>query len=190
MMSPEVEFSLLNMHMTMSRHIETVKSDRTWLEGVIDGICPDADPLIPRCLLKIRYEMTLMIRVWIHLRAHFEALLDALLGDDIALQGPPRKPQGRASPAQIAGTDRVPAAGPALLPPSRPVAGETDPVIDAVRASELLGIPVNTVKRMAHRGELPSIPFPVGATGKTRHRFRRSQLELYIESLSSQTKRA
>jgi hypothetical protein len=59
-----------------------------------------------------------------------------------------------------------------------------EPLIDANRASELLGYKPITIKRMAHRGELPTIAFPIGTTGKYLYKFRASELQRHVESLS------
>jgi hypothetical protein len=41
-----------------------------------------------------------------------------------------------------------------------------EPLIDATAASAYLGFAAITVKRKAHRQELPAIAFPIGSTGK------------------------
>lgn len=69
-------------------------------------------------------------------------------------------------------------------PPASERTLPSDPLIDAEEGALLLCIPVSTIKRMAHRGEIPSVPFPIGTTGKFRHRFRRSDLEAYLARLS------
>ena len=59
-----------------------------------------------------------------------------------------------------------------------------EPLIDAEAASAYIGFAPITIKRMAHRRELPAIAFPIGATGKFLYRFRLSDLQKHIESLS------
>ena len=59
-----------------------------------------------------------------------------------------------------------------------------EPLVDDVAASAYLGYKPITVLRMAGKGLLPTIAFPIGATGKFRYRFKMSQLEAYVESLS------
>jgi excisionase family DNA binding protein len=56
-------------------------------------------------------------------------------------------------------------------------------LIGAEEAAEYLGFSSLTVRRMAHEGRLPSVPFPRGR-GKFQHRFYMSQLRSYVESLS------
>lgn len=58
-----------------------------------------------------------------------------------------------------------------------------EPLIGAEEAAEFLGFSPLTVRRMAHDGRLPSIPFPRG-DGKFQHRFRISDLKAYVESLA------
>jgi len=58
-----------------------------------------------------------------------------------------------------------------------------EPLIDAEEAAKFLGFSPLTVRRMAHEGRLPSIPFPRGK-GKFQHRFRISDLKAYIEKLA------
>jgi hypothetical protein len=57
-----------------------------------------------------------------------------------------------------------------------------EPLIKAKEAAEYLGHAPLTVTRMAHRGQLPSIAFPM-KNGKFRHLFRVSDLKLYVASL-------
>jgi len=59
-----------------------------------------------------------------------------------------------------------------------------EPLVDADAASAYLGYKPITVLRMAQKGLLPTIAFPIGTTGKFRYRFKMSQLEAYVESLS------
>ena len=72
-------------------------------------------------------------------------------------------------------------------PKSEPVPAP-DPLMTAEAASCFLSIPALTVKRMAHRGELPSIPMPIGTTGRFRHKFRLSGLDAYFAALSRPAK--
>lgn len=58
-----------------------------------------------------------------------------------------------------------------------------EPLIKSEQAAEFLGCAPLTVRRMARDGRLPSIPFPRG-NGKFQHRFRLSELQAYVESLS------
>jgi hypothetical protein len=59
-----------------------------------------------------------------------------------------------------------------------------EPLIEAGEASKFLGFKPITIKRMAQKGLLPTIPFPIGKTGKYRYKFKLSKLEAYVESLS------
>jgi len=59
-----------------------------------------------------------------------------------------------------------------------------EPLIDAKGASAYLGFAPLTIKRMAHRGDLPTIAFPIGATGKFLYKFRLSDLQRHVESLA------
>ena len=59
-----------------------------------------------------------------------------------------------------------------------------EPLVDADAASDYLKYKPITVLRMAQKGLLPTIAFPIGTTGKFRYRFKMSQLEAYVESLS------
>jgi hypothetical protein len=59
-----------------------------------------------------------------------------------------------------------------------------EPLIDANAASPYLGFAPITIKRMAKRGELPTIAFPIGSTGKCLYKFRLSELQKHVESLS------
>ena len=77
------------------------------------------------------------------------------------------------------------------LPPRKPVAradhlfGDGDePLVDEYAAGRYLDIKPITALRLAHRGTVPSIPFPIGTTGKFRHKFQISALKAYVESLS------
>lgn len=58
-----------------------------------------------------------------------------------------------------------------------------EPLMNSDAAAELLGFSPLTVRRMAHEGRLPSIAFPVGKTGKFTHRFRASDLRVYLTGL-------
>jgi hypothetical protein len=58
------------------------------------------------------------------------------------------------------------------------------PLIDAKAASVFLGFGPITILRMARAGKLPTIAFPIGKTGKYLDKFRLSQLEAYVESLT------
>jgi excisionase family DNA binding protein len=57
-----------------------------------------------------------------------------------------------------------------------------EPLVTAATAAEYLGFSSITVRRMARTGKIPAIAFP--ATGKTLWRFRLSDLNSYIRSLS------
>ena len=59
-----------------------------------------------------------------------------------------------------------------------------DPLIDAKAASAFLGFAAITILRMARAGKLPTVAFPIGTTGKFLYKFRLSQLEAYVESLT------
>jgi hypothetical protein len=59
-----------------------------------------------------------------------------------------------------------------------------EPLIDAKVASAYLGFAAITVLRMARAGKLPTIAFPIGKTGKYLYKFKASQLEAYVESLT------
>ena len=59
-----------------------------------------------------------------------------------------------------------------------------EPLVDDIAASSYLGYKPITVLRMAKKGLLPTIAFPIGTTGKFRYRFKMSQLEAFVESLS------
>ncbi|MGA2851547.1 MAG: hypothetical protein ABSE46_21295 [Terracidiphilus sp.] len=61
---------------------------------------------------------------------------------------------------------------------------DAEPVVDEFAASAYLGFKPITCLRMAKRGQIPSVPFPVGSTTKIRRKFRISELKAYIESLS------
>ena len=50
-------------------------------------------------------------------------------------------------------------------------------------AAVYLGFSPLTIKRMAHDGRIPSIAFPMGATGKFTHRFRASDLRAFLATL-------
>ena len=58
-----------------------------------------------------------------------------------------------------------------------------EPLVGAVEAAEYLGFAPLTIRRMARRGILPSIAFPMGDTGKYMHKFRMSDLEAYVKTL-------
>jgi excisionase family DNA binding protein len=60
---------------------------------------------------------------------------------------------------------------------------QIEPLIGADEAAKYLGFSPLTVRRMAHEGRLPSIPFPRGK-GKYQHRFRISDLKAYVEMLA------
>ena len=62
--------------------------------------------------------------------------------------------------------------------------GIEEPLVNEFEASTYLGFQPITVLRMAHRGTIPSIAFPIGSTGKCRHKFRISELKAYTESIS------
>lgn len=57
-----------------------------------------------------------------------------------------------------------------------------EPLIGPDEAAEFLGFSSMTVRRMAHDGRLPSIPFPT-KDGKYRHKYRLTELQGYVESL-------
>lgn len=57
-----------------------------------------------------------------------------------------------------------------------------EPLIGPKEAAEYLGFSSLTVRRMAHKGQLPSIAFPHGR-GKFLHRFRVSDLKAYLATL-------
>lgn len=57
-----------------------------------------------------------------------------------------------------------------------------EPMIGANEAAEYLGFSSTTVRRMAHRGELPSYAFPRGK-GKFLHRYLVSDLKAYLATL-------
>jgi Helix-turn-helix domain len=59
-----------------------------------------------------------------------------------------------------------------------------EPLIDADAASKYLGYKPITMLRMAKQGQLPSVALPIGKSGKFRYRFKVSELEAYVESLS------
>jgi hypothetical protein len=65
-----------------------------------------------------------------------------------------------------------------------------EPLIDAKAASRYLGYAPITILRMARAGKLPTIAFPIGATGKYLYKFRISQLEAYVKSLTRLPKAA
>ncbi len=71
-------------------------------------------------------------------------------------------------------------------------AGDSTPesLIGADEASAYIGFKPITILRMAKKGLLPRIPFPVGKTGKFRYKFRMSELEAYVESLARPAKAA
>ena len=62
-----------------------------------------------------------------------------------------------------------------------------EPLIGAKEAAEYLGFSASTVRRMAHRGELPSYAHPRGTdrkgNGKFQHRYRVSDLKAYLASI-------
>jgi hypothetical protein len=60
---------------------------------------------------------------------------------------------------------------------------QLEPLVGAVEAAEYLGFAPLTIRRMARRGILPSIAFPMGDTGKYMHKFRMSDLEAYVKTL-------
>lgn len=60
---------------------------------------------------------------------------------------------------------------------------QMEPLIGAAEAAEYLGFSPLTVRRKAREGKLPSIAFPLGNTGKYLHKFRKSELEAYVNSL-------
>ena len=62
-------------------------------------------------------------------------------------------------------------------------ARQLEPLVGAVEAAEYLGFAPLTIRRMARRGILPSIAFPMGDTGKYMHKFRMSDLEAYVKTL-------
>jgi len=64
------------------------------------------------------------------------------------------------------------------------LAEDAEPLIDEYTASAYLGYKPITCLRMAKRGQLPAIAFPIGATGKIRYKFKLSQLQAYTESIS------
>ena len=64
------------------------------------------------------------------------------------------------------------------------ISTSVEPLVDAKAASKYLGFKPITVKRMAKAGKLPTIPWPIGNTGKFVYKFKMSQLEAYVESLS------
>ncbi len=59
-----------------------------------------------------------------------------------------------------------------------------EPLIDAKAASVFLGFAPITVLRKARAGKLPTIAFPIGKTGKFLYKFRLSQLEAHVDSLT------
>ena len=59
-----------------------------------------------------------------------------------------------------------------------------EPLVDAKVASRYLGFNPITILRMAKARKLPTIPWPIGKTGKFVYKFKMSQLEAYVESLS------
>jgi excisionase family DNA binding protein len=56
----------------------------------------------------------------------------------------------------------------------------SEPLIDSDEVAKCLGFAPLTIRRMAHRGQLPAFKFPFGKTGKFFYRFRRSDLVAYI----------
>lgn len=58
-----------------------------------------------------------------------------------------------------------------------------EPLIGANEAAQYLGFSSLTVRRMARDGRLPSIAFPMGKSGRSTHRFRVSELKVYLTSL-------
>ena len=64
------------------------------------------------------------------------------------------------------------------------ISTSVEPLVDAKVASKYIGFKPITVKRMAKAGKLPTIPWPIGNTGKFVYKFKMSQLEAYVESLS------
>jgi hypothetical protein len=66
-----------------------------------------------------------------------------------------------------------------------------EPLIGAQEASTFLGCfkPI-TILRMAAKGLLPCVAFPIGKTGKYRYQFKMLELETYVASLSRPAKAA
>jgi len=60
-----------------------------------------------------------------------------------------------------------------------------EPLIGSKEAASILGFSSLTIRRMAHRGELPSYSFPSGKN-KFRYFYRVSELEIYLDSLRRQ----
>ena len=56
-------------------------------------------------------------------------------------------------------------------------------LVDEFAAGNFLNMKPITALRKAHLGSLPSIPFPIGTTGKYRHKFLISDLKAYADSL-------
>jgi len=133
-------------------------------------------------------------------------------GDLEELEAPREKRQPEASPAQDAGQHQanvLEAVGAiitdgfksrakkshieqAIVPArKKPPVRETslvlvsppEPLVDEFAASAYLGYQPITCLRMAKEGRLPSVPFPIGSTGKFRHKFKMSELESYVDSL-------
>jgi hypothetical protein len=61
--------------------------------------------------------------------------------------------------------------------------GAEEGLVDEFTAASYLNIKPITALRMARRGLLPSVHFPIGATGKIRHKFRLSTLKAWTDSL-------
>jgi excisionase family DNA binding protein len=57
-----------------------------------------------------------------------------------------------------------------------------EPLIDSDEVAKYLGFAALTIRRMAHRGQLPAVKLPFGKTGKFYYRFRRSELGAYIDA--------
>jgi hypothetical protein len=74
-------------------------------------------------------------------------------------------------------------------PPKSELVMTPDPLMTAEAAGCFLSILALTIKRMAHRGELASIPMPIGTTGQFRHKLRLSGLEACVAALSRPAKR-
>jgi hypothetical protein len=65
---------------------------------------------------------------------------------------------------------------------------DVEPLIDEFAASAYLGFKPITCLRMAKRGQLPAVAFPIGTTGKIRYKFRLSELRVYAASISRASK--
>ena len=68
--------------------------------------------------------------------------------------------------------------------------GYFEPLIGADEASAYIGFQPITILRMAAKGLLPCVAFPIGKTGKYRYKFKMSELEAYVVSLSRPAKAA